>query len=401
MMEQEQIQELAQETPSKIVFLVIDGLGGLPHPETGLTELESARTPHLDRLAGEGIRGLIDPVSPGITPGSAPGHLGLFGYDPLKFFVGRGVMEALGIDFDLKEGDVAARGNFCTVDQQGVLVDRRAGRISTDTSARLCRQLSQIRLDGAELFVEPVREHRFALVMRGEGLGEGASDSDPQREGLHPLPVEAQVPGASTTAAMANAFIDRARDCLASSGTANMVMLRGISQRPDLPAMGQVYGLKPAAVAAYPMYRGLAKLVGMELLPTGTKVEEEFETVAEHYSRYNFFFVHIKGADAAGEDGDFQRKVVVIEEVDAHLPRLLGLNPEVIVVTGDHSTPAVLKGHSWHPVPILINAATCRRDGAGGFSESACTIGGLGRMRAVHVMSLALAHAGKLNKFGA
>ncbi len=401
MMEQERIRELAQETPSKIVFLVIDGLGGLPHPETGLTELESARTPHLDRLAGEGIRGLIDPVSPGITPGSAPGHLGLFGYDPLRFTVGRGVMEALGIDFDLKEGDIAARGNFCTVDEQGVLVDRRAGRISTETCAGLCRRLSRIKLDGAELFVEPVREHRFALVMRGEGLREGASDSDPQREGFHPLPVEARVPAARSTAALANAFIDRARESLADSRPANMVLLRGISQRPDLPTMGQVYGLRPAAVAAYPMYRGLAKLMGMELLPTGTSIEEEFETVAEHYSRYDFFFIHIKGADAAGEDGDFPRKVSVIEEVDAHLPRLLGLSPDVIVVTGDHSTPAVLKAHSWHPVPILLSAATCRRDGAGGFSESACIGGGLGRMRAVHLMPLALAHAGKLNKFGA
>jgi 2,3-bisphosphoglycerate-independent phosphoglycerate mutase len=397
----EQIQELAQETPSKIVLLVIDGLGGLSHPKTGKTEMESAHTPHLDRLAGEGICGLIDPVSPGITPGSAPGHLGLFGYDPLKFTVGRGVMEALGIDFDLKEGDVAARGNFCTVNEQGVLVDRRAGRISTDTCAQLCRQLSQIKLDGVELFVVPVREHRFALVLRGEGLGEGASDSDPQHEGVPPLPVKALSPAAESTVKLANTFIARAREILADSRPANMIMLRGFSQRPNLSPMSHIYRLKPAAIAAYPMYRGLAKLVGMDVLPTGTSIEEEFATLAEHYQGYNFFFLHIKAADAAGEDGDFERKVGVIEELDAHLPKLVGLNPEVIVVTGDHSTPALLKQHSWHPVPILLRAATCRRDGVAQFSESACIGGGLGRFRSVHVMPLALAHAGKLNKYGA
>jgi len=397
----EQIGEIARSTPSKIVLLVIDGLGGLPHPETGRTELESAKTPNLDRLAREGICGMIDPVGPGITPGSAPGHLALFGYDPLKFTVGRGVLEALGIDFDLKQGDVAARGNFCTVDADGIVTDRRAGRISTERCTELCQLLDEVNIKGVEIFVSPVKEHRFVVVLRGQGLFSALSDSDPQREGLPPKAVSPLSAQAAKAANIVNEFITKARATLTDSYPANMVLLRGFAHYPDFPKMNQVFSLKPAAIAPYPMYRGLAKVVGMELLPTGATIEEVIFALIEHYDSYDFFFLHVKEADIAGEDGDFERKVRVIEEVDSALPRLIDLNPDVIIVTADHSTPAILKAHSWHPVPFLLRSKWCRRDAAEEFSERACAAGGLGRFPATQVMPLALANALKLKKFGA
>jgi len=397
------IKQISITSPSKIVLLVIDGLGGLPHPKTGKTELETANTPNLDRLAASSICGLTDPVGPGITPGSAPGHLALFGYDPVKYkeMIGRGVVEALGIDFDLKPDDIAARGNFCTVDNSGLVTDRRAGRIPTEKCAELCRLLEEIKIDGVKLFVLPVREHRLAVVFRGDGLSPEISDSDPQQTGVAPKAVKALNPQADMTAAIANKFVAQAKKILAKHHPANMVLLRGFSSLPSIPTMGDIYKLKPAAIAAYPMYRGLARLIGMQLLKTGPAITEEFYALKQNYADYDFFFLHIKGTDSAGEDGDFDRKVNVIEEIDKALPALTGLKPDVIVVTADHSTPALLKGHSWHPVPILLYSKWCRADRVGEFSETACITGGLGRFPATQIMPLAMANALKLAKFGA
>jgi len=397
----ELIREIATPSPSKIVLLVIDGLGGLPHPKTGKTELETANTPNLDKLAASSICGLTDPVGPGITPGSTPGHLALFGYDPVKYNIGRGVVAALGIDFDLKPDDIAARGNFCTVDNAELVTDRRAGRIPTEKCAELCKLLDEIKIEGVKLFVLPVREHRFAVVFRGEGLSPEISDSDPQQTGVAPKVVKALNPAANTTADIANEFVARARTILARHHPANMVILRGFSSLPTIPTMDDIYILKPAAIAAYPMYRGLAKLVGMQLLKTGPSISDEFEALKQNYAGYDFFFLHIKGTDSAGEDGDFDRKASVIEEIDKALPALTGLKPDVIVVTADHSTPALLKGHSWHPVPILLYSKWCRADRVGEFSETACISGGLGRFPAIQIMPLAMANALKLAKLGA
>ncbi|MCL0098342.1 2,3-bisphosphoglycerate-independent phosphoglycerate mutase [Dehalococcoidia bacterium] len=399
MIDLEILKEISVRTPTKIVLLVLDGLGGLPLQDK--TELETARTPNLDRLAAEGICGLSDPISPGITPGSGLAHLSLFGYDPLRFPVGRGVLEALGIDFDLQQGDVAARGNFCTIDENGVVTDRRAGRIATERNIELCRMLNEIKIADIELFVLPVKEHRLAVVFRGRGLSGEVQDTDPQQTGLLPREAIPLSPDAAKTAAVANEFLLRARSALTDSHPANMVLLRGFSQRPSLPQMGEVLKLSPAAIAAYPMYRGLAKLAGMQVLETGSTFADELDTLARHWEGHDFFYVHIKQTDSAGEDGDFDRKVQVIEEADALLPRLMSLNPDVLVVTGDHSTPAVLKGHSWHPVPILLHSRWCRPDKTSEFSESACLGGGLGRMTATDIMPLAMANALKLNKFGA
>lgn len=395
------MKEISTPSPTKIVLLVIDGLGGLPSPKTGKTELGTANTPNLDQLASKGICGLIDPVSPGITPGSAPAHLALFGYDPLKFHVGRGVVEAMGIDFDLQPEDIAARGNFCTVDKGGLVTDRRAGRISTEKCAELCRLLDGMVIEGVKISVCPVREHRFIAVFRGGGLVPEVSDSDPQQVGVIPRVVTALNPKADKMVVVANQFIAQAKTALAKHHPANMLLLRGFSRRPNLPTMVEVYKLKPAAIASYPMYRGLARLVGMQVLETGASIKQEFATLKQNYNDYDFFFVHIKETDSAGEDGDFERKARVIEEVDKALPILLNLNPDVTVITGDHSTPALLKGHSWHPVPILLYSKWCRPDRVEEFSESACILGGLGRFPATQVMPLAMANALKLTKFDA
>ncbi len=397
----ELIKEISRTSSTKIVLLVIDGVGGLPHPETGKTELETASTPNLDQLAAKGICGLVDPVGRGITPGSTPGHLALFGYDPVKFNIGRGVVEAMGIDLNLQPTDIAARGNFCTVDNAGLVTDRRAGRISTEKCTELCRLLDGMVIQGVNLIVRPVREHRLVVVFRGRGLVPEVSDSDPQQVEVAPRTVTALNPPAATTAVIANQFLAQAQKILYEHYPANMVLLRGFSQRPHLPTMTEVFKLKPAAIASYPMYRGLAKLVGMEVLETGAGIKEELAILTQNYADYDFFFLHIKGADSAGEDGDFERKVRIIEEVDSSLPHLTSLDPDVIVVTGDHSTPALLKGHSWHAVPILLYSQWCRPDRVGGFSERECVSGGLGRFPATQIMPLAMANALKLNKFGA
>lgn len=387
-------------TPSKIVMLVVDGLGGLPHPDTGKSELQQADTPNLDSLAGVSACGLTTPVLPGVTPGSGPGHLALFGYDPLKHMIGRGVLEALGIDVDLREGDVAARGNFCTVDDGGALVDRRAGRIATELSRPLCSRLDRIEIDGVDLDVYPVQDYRFVLRLRGDGLSEALSETDPQVLGAAPLPVKPLEPQAQRAADVVNEFVAQAQVLLSEEEPANMVLLRGFAQLPSLPPMGQVYGLDPAAIAAYPMYRGLATVAGMKVIPTGRTFADEVETLRQCFANHDFFFIHYKPADAAGEDGDFDAKVKSLEALDPFIPQIRELEPDVLMVAGDHSTPAIMAGHSWHPVPFMLHSRWTGGEGVPAFNEKACAQGSVGRIPATQIMLLALAHSGKLTKFG-
>src|SRR5438552_8981208 len=395
------LQPLVVANDTKIVLLSLDGLGGAPRPETGKSELETARIPNLNRLASEGACGLLRHVAPGITPGSGPGHLGLFGYDPLRYLVGRGVLEALGIEFDLRAGDVAARGNFCTVDGAGRIVDRRAGRIATELCVQLTERLRTIRLPGVELIVEPVKEHRFVLVLRGANLGGRLSETDPQALGKAPLPVHA-LDGASThTAEIVNAFVDQARTVLADAAPANMVLLRGFDRLPDLPRFPDVFGLRAAAIAAYPMYRDLARLVGMDVLKTGATFADEVATLREHWESYDFFFVHYKDTDKAGEDGDLDGKVAARERFDAYVPKVRALGPDALVVSGDHATPSVLVGHGWQSVPALLCSRYCGAEPVTAFTERACAIGTLGTIPAHHLMPLVMANAQRLTKFGA
>ncbi len=395
------IRSLAVKTPSKIVLLVLDGVGGLP--VDGRTELEAAHTPHLDDLASRSICGVTDPISPGITPGSGPAHLGMFGYDPLKYEIGRGVLEALGIRMELGRDDVVARGNFATMDQQGIIVDRRAGRIPTERNMELCDLLQEEikEIEGVRVEVRHGKEHRFVLRFSGEGLDGRLEDTDPQREGELPKPPTPLAPEAERMARIVELFLNRANQILQDHHPANTVLLRGISQIPAIPSMSDLFKLTPACIATYPMYKGLARLVRMEILETGENIVDEFRALKESYEQFDFFFLHIKKTDSYGEDGDFPKKVEVIEEVDRHIPVLLALEPDVIAVTGDHSTPSLLKGHSWHPNPFMLYSRYERIDDVKVFTEAACARGGLGRFLAMDEMPLMLASALKLKKFGA
>jgi 2,3-bisphosphoglycerate-independent phosphoglycerate mutase len=394
------LPDIIESTPSKIVMVVVDGLGGLPHPKTGQSELQTAHTPNLDRLAQNSATGLTVPVLPGIAPGSGPGHLALFGYDPTKYVIGRGVLEGLGIGADLRDGDVAARGNFCILDDTGCISDRRAGRISTLESAPLCAMLNQIEMPGVELSVQSVRDYRFVLTLRGKGLHSGIAGTDPGRVGMEPQPATATSPEARWTAEVINSFVAQANQRLQDNERANMVLLRGWSQLPDLPPFGGAYRLTPGAIAAYPMYRGLAKTVGMQIISTGSTFAEEVKTVGVALETHDFLYVHYKAADATGEDGDFEGKVKALEMFDEHIPAILEPKPDVLVIAGDHATPSVMAAHSWHPVPVLIHSQWTDNSGVPHFDEHACSNGTLGRIPAVQLMLLVLAHAGKLNKFG-
>ena len=400
MIDQEFLGKLTTKTGSKIVLVVMDGLGGCQN-DTGKTELEVANHPNMDALAKKSICGLSDPVSPGITPGSGPAHLALFGYDPLKYEIGRGLLDTLGIDFHFTPDDLAARGNFCTVDDNGIITDRRAGRISTEKNIAICEKLDGMEIDGVKVFVKPVKEHRFSVIFRGANLSDKLLDSDPQKEGLKPLEVEATDKLAETSSAIANKFILKVKEMLKNEHPANMILLRGFSKMVNLPKFQDVYKLTPACIAIYPMYRGLASLCGMEILNSGGTIESEFETLRANFDKYDFFYMHIKQTDSSGEDGDFQRKVKVIEQVDGLMPRLTNLSVDVTIITGDHSTPAVHAGHSWHPVPILIHSKKCRFDKVERFTETDCISGGLGRINARDIMPLALSNAEKLLKYGA
>lgn len=395
------VKQLAISSSSKIVLLVADGLGGLPRETDGRSEMEVARLPNLDALAARSLCGLIDMVGPGIIPGSGPGHLALFGYDPFTYQIGRGVLEACGIDLELRSNDVASRGNFCTLDEEGRVIDRRAGRITTETCQRLCAKLDQIRIEGVEVIVRPVKEHRFVVVFRGEWLSDALSESDPLVTGERPLPVKGISPGAERTAELVNQFLDQAREALKEEKPANMVLLRGFAAPPQLPAFPDLLRLRAVAITCYPMYRGLAKLIGMEALPFCTDLDDELRALSRNYDQYDFFYVHFKATDRAGEDGDFDAKVAALEELDRRIPHFLNFHPDVFIVTGDHSTPAILKGHSWHPVPFLLWSRWSRSAGTSRFTERECAQGSLGRMRAVDLMPLAMANALRFKKFGA
>ncbi len=393
-------RELSIATPSKIVLLVLDGLGDLP--VDGKTALETARTPNLDRLSARAACGLTDPVFRGITPGSGPSHLALFGYDPLRYQLGRGILEAIGSGVEVGRDDLVARGNYATL-KDGLVVDRRAGRIPTTENEKICRRLNEALQPppGVRIILSPGKEHRFVVKFSGKGLSDALGDADPQKDHKPPVAAAALSAEAQSTAAIVNHFIAEATRILSGDPVANTVLLRGFSRFPDIPTMSSLYKVKPAAAANYPMYKGLARLLGMEVLSVGNKTDDLFDALEAGYKDHDFFYVHFKKTDAAGEDGNFAAKVTAIEEIDAFVRRIEALGPEVIAVTADHSTPCLLKSHSWHPNPFLLAARSAMPDDVSQFSERACGRGFLGRFPALQAMPLLLAHAGKLQKYGA
>ncbi len=398
------IEKLCIKTDSKIVLLVIDGVGGVPL--NGLTELDKAHTPNLDALAQKSITGLTDPIAPGITPGSGPAHISLFGYDPVKYEIGRGVLEALGVGIELTSRDIAVRGNFASIDKNRVIIDRRAGRISTEKNKELCQMLQQKikMIEDVEIHITPGKEYRFVLVLRGDGLDDNVNETDPQKTGEMPIPCRGEPvcspkPEAEKTARIINEFVRRAEKFF--SPPADGVLLRGFAKKPDIPSMNERFKLSSCAIATYPMYKGLSRLVGMDVVETGTTIKDEIETLKNNYKKYDFFYFHIKKPDSMGEDGNFEGKVKMIEEVDSIIPEIERLNPDVFVVTGDHSTPAVLKAHSWHPNPFLLYSKYILTDEVKKFTERECAKGYLGRFNAINAIPLMLAYSLKLKKFGA
>ncbi len=401
-MKDEILKDLIIKNDAKIVLVVLDGLGGLPMKDGGQTELGAAKTPNLDKLAFKSSCGLMYPIAPGITPGSGPAHLALFGYDPVECNIGRGVLSALGIDFDTKKGDLCARVNFATIDKEGKITDRRAGRIPTEENQRLCKKLREnIKIEGAEIFIETEKEHRACLILRGKGLSECINDTDPQREGVKPLAVEATEAAGGLTEDILKDIVAQAKEILKDEDKANMILLRGFAEFCSYPTIEERFGLKACAIASYPMYRGLAKLVGMKLAsPTHTE-EEEVEMLKKNFKKYDYFFIHFKKTDSYGEDGDFQAKVKVIEKVDRLIPDIINLKPDVLIVTCDHSTPAKLKSHSWNTIPVLLFSEYARQDKLKKFDEFNCRCGSLSGLHSVDLMTLALANALRLKKFGA
>lgn len=393
-------------TGGKIALLVLDGLGGIPI-QAGRTELEMAQTPNMDEMAREGMTGLSTPVRPGIEPGSGPAHLALFGFDPVEHQIGRGILEALGINFPVGPNDLAARGNFATVDAEGLITDRRAGRIPTTECERLTGMLQEATSDilpGYEISVLPVRDYRFVLVIRGSGLGGELTETDPGRIGLASMPVTDRS-GTSEglhTADLVNEWLALARAIIQGEPRANSLNLRGLSFDPGLPTLQAMYGLRSKAIAVYPMYRGVARLVGMEPVEfKGESPAAQFQALADAWDQVDFAFVHFKKTDSCGEDGDLEGKIAAIEEVDGALPALRELNPDVVVVTGDHSTPVALRSHSWHPVPTVFWGKQVRPDATISFGEMSCAGGSMGNFPATTLLPLALAHAGRLKRFGA
>lgn len=397
------ITQLILKNDKKIILLIMDGLGGLPKKPGGLTELESAHTPNLDQLAKEGICGLLDPVGPEITPGSGPAHFALFGYDPVEYNVGRGLLSAAGLGFPMQPGDFFMRANFATLDNNGLISDRRAGRLATDKNEELCRKLQEkIGLEKVkEVFFRTEKEHRALVVLRGGNFSEQITETDPQQTGKPPATAQALVPEADFTAAAVQELSGKIIKTLENESRANCMLVRGYAGYKLFPNMTDRFGLNPLAIAAYPMYKGIARLVGMKVAEGLSTVEEEISALQANYDKYDFFYIHVKATDSRGEDGKFDDKVKVIEEVDKLIPEIRNLNPDVLIVTGDHSTPASMAGHSWHPVPVLLAAATCRPDAVVTFGERACIMGGMGRMPMKHLLGIALAHAEKLQKFGA
>ncbi|MFW6137876.1 MAG: 2,3-bisphosphoglycerate-independent phosphoglycerate mutase [Spirochaetota bacterium] len=397
----ELMQQLRQPSEEKIVFLVLDGLGGLP--KNGKTELECAFTPNMDRLAKHADTGLMTPVIPGITPGSGPGHLALFGYDPLHYQIGRGILSALGVNFPIQDGDLAARVNFATIDSGGNITDRRAGRIPDETNRKMCQKIRSLSLPGIQFFIETEKEHRAALIFRGGEFSENISETDPQQTGVPSYRVEPadQNELAKNTAHMVNEFIDKVKDTLKDEHPANMILLRGFALFRKIPLFKEIYGLKACAIAGYPMYRGLARLVGMEVLDVESGVKPEFEKLKQVWGKYDFYFTHIKYPDSFGEDGNFEKKVSIIEEVDRNINSILELNPDVLVITADHSTPCSYKAHSWHPVPVLLKSRWNRGADINIFGEKKLLKGSLGMVNSIDLMSLVMAHSGRLAKFGA
>ena len=399
MLDIKDFQTLTRYTDSKILMLVIDGLGGLPHLQSAKTELESANIPNLDKLTHESTTGVAIPIQHGITPGSGPGHMSLFGYNPIKYVIGRGVLEAVGSGIKLANKDIAIRGNFCTINNQGMITDRRAGRISDNNATKLIKRLSQIKIDGIDITIKHLKSHRFVLVLRGPDLNTDITPTDPLLNNLPINHANANSPKSKKTATLINKFTKLSLDILKNEPLANAIVLRGFSQKPSIPNIGHTFHLNPIGISLYPAYRGIADILGMKVTDQGENFSDLIKVVRNNFNDFNFFYLHYKDTDSAGEDGDFDKKVFSLEKLDTFIPELQSIGFDVITIAGDHSTPSVLSSHSWHPVPVLINSNIPTSDKSRHFTELECKNGDIGQIYSTDIMPITLAHANKLIKF--
>ncbi|MHA2162844.1 MAG: 2,3-bisphosphoglycerate-independent phosphoglycerate mutase [Candidatus Thorarchaeota archaeon] len=406
------------------VLIVLDGLGDRPVPDLkGKTPLQAAKTPFLDKLAKEGQSGLVDIISPGVTPGSDTAHLALFGYDPVESYPGRGPLEALGAGLPSKPGDVAFRSNFGTVDVDMKVIDRRAGRAFTsDEGAILQDVLKGIEIDGVKVHFIATVEHRGAVVLEGKGLSGEITDTDPHETGVKPLESNPLIPKAKKTSDVVNKLTviahERLKDIDLNADRikrglppANTLLLRGAGQHGHIPTLQERFGIKSAVIAGGALYIGTAKYVGMEHIlvegQTGT-IDTNFEGIAEQaincvHNGYDYVFLHIKATDNASHDLDYDQKMLAIERTDGMIGRILEKVEDkvVISVTGDHSTPVTIGEHTCDPVPVLLWSKFLRADSVSKFSEIDAAQGALHRIRGSDVMPTLLGYAGFIKKFGA
>ncbi len=403
----------------KILLLIADGLGDRPVKELGgKTPLEAAEKPNINRLAEEGMVGLIDPIKPGIIPGSDTSHLNYLGYDPYKYYTGRGPFEAMGTGLVLKGGDIAFRANFATVDESGIVLDRRAGRIREGTSD-LAKSLN-MKIEDVEILFKEGTEHRGALVLRGNGISTEVSDNDPHSDNLEPKKIVATSEKGEKTARILNEFYRRSLVILKDHEInkerrrkglmeANAILYRGGGQVPILPSFKERHSLTGGFVAAVALVSGICKLVGLkDYTPAGvtgstdTNIKKKFSAAVEGLREVDFMLVNVKGTDIAGHDGKGVAKKEFIERIDSAMTdTIMKIKDDILICfTGDHSTPASVREHTSDPVPILLRYPGCRRDGVGKFDEISSKDGYL-RLRGNDLIDVLLSSANKSDKYGA
>ena len=404
----------------KTFFVICDGLGDRPIPKLGRkTPLEYAKTPNLDAIARRGIIGAMNTIDIGVRPGSDTAHMAIFGYDPHVYYTGRGPFETAGLRMEHKDGDICFRVNMGTVDDTLHIIDRRAGRIG-DTSA-FARELNGMKIDGVEFFVKAGTGYRMGMIMRGKKLSTHITDIDPGHVGKGVRMCEAtdDTSEAKRTAKILNTFVSRAHKLLKRMPVnidrqknglpqANYLLVRGAGVYPKLPRFFDKYGLRAACFAGAGLYKGIARLIGMDVVhvpgATGkpdSNIRAKVETAIKHRKDYDFFFIHFKGADSCGEDGDVEGKIAYIEKIDDAVAPLLKLKNSLVVITADHSTPCTIKSHSADDVPIVIMGDEVRDDDVHEFSERTCAKGRMGHIKGMHVMPIILDLMGIAEKFGA
>jgi len=405
-----------KKSKAKALLLICDGLGDRPSIE-GKTPLQAANTPYLDEISKEGINGLMDTISPGIVPGSDTAHLAILGYDPYKYYPGRGVFEALGADMELCEGDVAFRANFATVDDKMRIIDRRAGRKG---SKDLAEALNGLEIDHTKIKFTNTTEHRCALVLKGENLSKAVSDVDTHEAGSEVkkcVPLE-EGEKELKTANIVNEFVSQSYDILNEHPVnkerrergelpANIILLRGAGSYGEVSAMKDRFGFGAACIAGASLYKGVAKYLGMVVVPvegaTGiadTNLNNKAEATLHALEKHDFVFLHVKATDSMGHDGDFEGKKYMISRIDKELVARIKDVDAYITVTADHSTPVSIKRHSSDPVPIVIKGEGVRKDGITKFDEVSAASGGLGRIRGVDLMPILSDFMGFYTMFG-